>query len=306
MPTKQDIAQIIEIFTLDCESRRLTAQTMQYYKAHLRRFAAWLETQGVRSLADLTANHLRTFLAEMARRDLAEDTQATAARVIRTFLNFAVREELLAVSPMAKVRMPRPSKRILPAFEPGEIEELLSACKDSRYEPRDRAVILVLLDSGLRVSELCALTIGDVDIREGVITVKMGKGKRDRLVFLGAKSKKAVLRYLLERENTEPTEPLWVSEDGGAGLTHWGVRMLLDRLATRAGVEDVSPHKFRRTFCLWSLRAGMDVVSLSRIMGHEDTSLIRRYAAQLTDDLRTAHAKHGAVDSMLADGKKRR
>lgn len=294
------LGRAVAVFMLDCEARRLTEQTRAYYGRRLRQFLTWCTTQDITRLEQITATHLRSYFAGMVARGLAEDTQATAARVIRTFLFFCVREELLQTSPMTKVRLPRPSKRILPAYTPQEIDALLDACKDSRDEHRDRALILVLLDTGLRVSECVKLTVDDVDVKTGAVAVHAGKGKKDRVVFCGARTRKALLRHLMEHQGGD----IWTSQVTGEQLTHWGVRNLLRRLAARAGLEGITAHKFRRTFCLWSLRAGMDVVSLSRIMGHEDTSLLRRYAAQLTDDLARAHKEHGPVDSLLSKGNK--
>jgi integrase/recombinase XerC/integrase/recombinase XerD len=285
---------------LDCEARRLTSQTRAYYGRRLRQFLAYCHSQNITRLEDISAAHLRAYFAGMVARGLAEDTQATAARVIRTFLRFCVAEELLTVSPMAKVRLPRPSKRILPAYTPQEIDALLEAAKDSRDSYRDTALILTLLDTGLRVSELVKLDVADVDTRTGAIRVIAGKGKKDRTVFAGARTRKALLRYLMEHSEAA----LFTSQTTGERLTHWGMRLLMGRLGARAGLEGVTCHKFRRTFCLWSLRAGMDIVSLSRIMGHEDVTLVRRYAAQLSEDLQAAHAQHGPVDNLLKRGKR--
>lgn len=302
MAVEQDtnLKRAIAIFSLDCEARRLTEATRAYYGARLRQFEAWCTSQGITRLQDITPTHLRTWFAGMVARGLAEDTQATAARVVRTFFNFCVAEGLLPVSPMAKVRLPRPSKRLLPAYTLEEIDALLDATSDSKDELRDRALVMVLLDTGLRCAECVKLRVADVDLATGAIRVVAGKGKKDRVVFCGARTRKALARYLMEHDSTA----LWTSQTTGDPLTKWGVTNLLRRLAARAGLRNVTAHKFRRTFCLWSLRAGMDIVSLSRIMGHEDTSLIRRYAAQLTEDLQAAHREHGPVDSMLKGGKR--
>lgn len=302
MQSEQDTPQtplrrMIDVFMLDCESRRLTNQTRAYYQRRLKQFATYCDEQGIARVDQITPADLRRYFAAMVERNLAEDSQATAARVIRGWLNFLVREEVLDKSPMAKVRMPRPSKRILPAFEESEVAKLLDATGTSRDGLRDRAIILVLLDSGLRVSELCGLNVGDIDTQDGTVFVRQGKGKKDRTCFVGAKARKALLRYLLTADDVANDSPLFTNEATGERITHSGIRQMCRRLKKRCGLQDVTPHKFRRTFCLWSLRAGMDLVSLSRIMGHEDTSLIRRYAAQLTDDLRAAHRAHSPLDS---------
>ena len=88
---------------------------------------------------------------------------------------------------MARVKMPKLPKEILPAFAPGDVQKLMAVCKT----PRDKAIVLCLLDSGCRAREFSALTIADVDMQTGTVTVRQGKGKKDRITFLGAKARRA-------------------------------------------------------------------------------------------------------------------
>ena len=105
-------------------------------------------------------------------------------------------------------------------------------------------------------------------------------------------------KYLKGRPRRTAHEPLWITDEG-AYLTTSALRQLLERLAHRAGLTDVHPHKFRRTFALWSLRAGMNIYCLQRIMGHSDLKILQRYLALVEADLEKQHREHGAVDSML-------
>jgi len=140
--------------------------------------------------------------------------------------------------------------------------------------------------------------VGDANIATGAITIRQGKGKKDRVAFLGSKARKTLTKYLLERQAREPKSPLWLSERGDA-LTTWGLRQLLERLGTRADVRPCSPHTFRRTCALWSLRAGMSIYHLQSMLGHSDLSVLRKYLALVEGDLEEAHKNHGAVDHML-------
>jgi integrase len=104
--------------------------------------------------------------------------------------------------------------------------------------------------------------------------VRQGKGRRDRVAFLGAKARKALLKYLLTRPDAEPAEPLFPSVRTGERLKPNGLLLLCRRLGARAGVEHCHPHTFRRTFALWSLRAGMNIYALQQIMGHSDLEVL--------------------------------
>jgi site-specific recombinase XerD len=249
----------------------------------------------VTRLADLSASHIRGFLVHEQERGVDDDTVITSFRVIRAWLNFCVNEELIPASPMRKVKAPTLPKEILPAFAPEDVRKLLGACRTLR----DTAMVLFLLDTGVRASELVALNVGDLDPVSGAVQVKQGKGRKDRLVFLGAKAHKALKKYLQERVESRPTEPLWLSENTGERLTIWGLERFCDRVGRRADVEHCHPHTFRRTFALWSLRAEMNIYALQQIMGHSDLSMLRRYLALVQEDLHEAHRKHGAVVDML-------
>jgi site-specific recombinase XerD len=196
---------------------------------------------------------------------------------------------------MRKVKMPRLDKDIPPAFTPDDVHKLLQTCKTAR----DSAIVLCLLDSGCRAAEFVALNVGDIDLKTGTVAIRQGKGRKDRTAFLGTKARKALVRYAMERGRPAPNEPLWLSESTRERLTDFGLRQALERIARRAEVENCHPHTFRRTFALWSLRAGMNIYALQAIMGHSDLTILRRYLALVEEDLQEAHRKHGAVDNML-------
>jgi integrase/recombinase XerD len=163
---------------------------------------------------------------------------------------------------------------------------------------RDRALMLALLDTGCRASEFLALDLGDLDLHTGALTLRQTKGKRARTVFTGRTTLREVLRYLRHRADLAPSDPLWVNRDGER-LAYFGLTSVLRRRAKAAGIRTSLPHAFRRAFALASLRQGMDVVSLQRLLGHADLSVISRYVKQSRDDLQKSHAEHGPVDSFL-------
>ncbi len=294
-PAVSSLALAYNAFLLDGEARRLAPKTLHYYKQQLQPFLAYAEGSGATSPETLTANHIRTYLVSLQRRGLNDNSQHAAARAIRALCYFMVNEDLLAASPMRKVKMPALDKRILPAFTTEDVRMLLDACLTAR----DTAIVLCLLDSGCRASEFLALNAGDIDLKTGAVTVRQGKGRKDRVAFLGAKARKALLKYLMARGSTKPSDPLWPAHDDGERLTSSGLQQVLKRLGRRAQVKHAHPHTFRRTCALWSLRAGMNIYALQQIMGHADLAILRRYLALVEQDLEDAHRKYGAVDNML-------
>ena len=180
-----------------------------------------------------------------------------------------------------------------------DLKAMLASCERRSFTgDRDRAILLALLDSGCRASELTALNIGDVNLSTGTVIVREGKGGKRRATFLGAKARQGLLRYLRHRPDVKSVDPLWVTRAGGR-LSYWGLRQIVRRRADKAEVPTPSLHSFRRAFAILSLRSGTDLVTLQRLLGHADLSMLRRYLKQTEDDLRAAHEKHGPVDQWL-------
>lgn len=150
----------------------------------------------------------------------------------------------------------------------------------------------------MRAAELLALNGGDVDEHTKAIFVRQGKGRKDRTVYLGVKARRALLKAWRERKPGAGA-PLWTGLRDGERLTESRLRQLLERIGQRAGVEHCSPHTFRRTFALWSLRAGMNIYTLARLIGHEDITVLRQYLALVEVDLRAAHEQASPVDRLL-------
>ncbi|MCO6450747.1 MAG: tyrosine-type recombinase/integrase [Caldilineales bacterium] len=294
-PTGMTLASAFDSFLLDAEARRLTQASLRFYRQQIGYFLNYLQGQGVFESSELSAETIRAYLVSRQRRGLKDHSIHAAARAIRAFCNFLVREEVLQASPMAKVRMPRVSQQDLPAFTATDIDKLIATC----YNPRDRAIVLFLIDTGCRAAEFITLNIGDVNLDSGEVRILEGKGRRSRTTYIGDKTRLHLQRYLCRRPRHRSDHPLWVSSDSGERLTRSGLRQLLQRLGERAEVEHCHPHTFRRTFALWSLRSGMNIYALQRLMGHSDLQVLRRYLPLAEDDLLEAHRQHGAVDHVL-------
>ena len=289
------LSDALDLFLLDCEARRLTVATRDFYRLKLSLFVRWCGDQGITTLQQLTAHDLRRYLVSLSRRELSSQYQNNLARAIRAFLNYCVRDELLAVSPFNKVQMPRLEKKILAALSSGDIQAILRSCSSER----DKAMCLFLLDSGVRVSELVALNVADVDLTTGVVLVQLGKGQKGRTTYIGARTRKQVRRYFAERGKMQPHEPVFVSERHKGRLRVDSVVQMMGRLQEKSGVAQCTCHTFRRTFAITCLRNGMNIYVLARLMGHADITILRQYLPLLEGDLQEAHARFGAVDNLL-------
>ena len=176
-----------------------------------------------------------------------------------------------------------------------DISRLIKACKsDTFWDIRDKAILLFLIDTGVRARECTGLDLQDVDVISGEINIRHGKGGKPRTVFIGQKARRALRAYLKKRGDKIPLA-LWITEDRER-LSYGGLRGLVTRRAELAGIQAPALHSFRRAFAISMLRAGTDLITLARLLGHSDLTVLQRYLKQIPDDLKTAHVKGSPVE----------
>lgn len=300
-PTPLDSAY--RLFMLSREAMRCTPKTLEHYEYTAGGFVSWLKGRGVAYSEQITANHIRNYLAIFARKRVKDTTLHAQYRGIKTFVRWLAREEIGQESTL-RVEAPRLEQRVPEPFTADDIRKLLAACNTKTARgARDHAIVLTLLDTGLRLEEFIALKVGDVDMRTGLTTV-LGKGRKQRTVRVGAKARAAIIKMLVLRGGAERGEPLWLAYEPLKGtprgaLTKNGLQTILVRLGQAAGVRGCSAHRFRRTFALWALRSGMDLHSLRLLMGHANLDVLQRYLALGGQDIERAHKEFSPVDKFL-------
>lgn len=287
MATKQLSAQnAVRDFLLAKQADGLSSRTVSTHDYHLKRY---LKSQNPATVDDITPATLRAYLTEMRTAGLAQHTIHGAARSLKCFSRWLEREGICK-SPWQNIKMPTFPKEILPPFSQKDVKAILAACDNAR----DTALCMVALDTGLRLAELAGLTVGDIDLQSGAVFVRRGKGGKPRTVFIGLQTRQAIARLY----RTAVDETLWRTPTGAA-LSARGIAESFGRIGKRAGVKPCNPHRFRRSFAIASLRAGMDIYTLQRLMGHASLAVLQGYLALVTGDLQRAHAQHGALDEML-------
>jgi site-specific recombinase XerD len=188
-------------------------------------------------------------------------------RSIKTFLKWYERETEPVDwrNPINKVDAPFVPLEPLNPVSIETIKAMMETCSLGKLSnARDKACLLVLLDTGMRLTEVLSLNSEDVGPITGMILIRSGKGRKPRTVYLGDKSRQILRRYVKDRGDYNPA--LWVARSGER-LTETGLRMMLRRRATRAGVPVPSPHDFRRAFAIERWRASVDILTLSKLMG---------------------------------------
>ena len=189
--------------------------------------------------------------------------------------------------------MPPIAKKRLLVLSVDELKKVIQAC----LSLRDKAIVLLLADSGIRRAELCALNWNDVDIKTGIVRIERGKGGKSRTVVMGVNTRRALLAY--RRTVTNNSSSALFQTKNESRLTPRGLRSALLRVGVRAGVK-VTPHALRRTFATLSLRAGMNLLQLQALLGHSSLDMTKRYVDMLEDDLLAAHREHGPIDRFIS------
>jgi len=285
-----DLRAALEDFYLSRQAQRRTPATMKHYQYTAGEFVAWLQSRQLRLPSEVRPSHPRAWLAEIAEKGVKDTTLHAKARGAKTLLRFWYSEGYL-LSPI-DLKLPRLDQKELPSLTIDQLRRVIKACQSLR----DRALVLFLADSGIRRAEALALNWGDVDFSTGAVIVRRGKGGKARVAAIGATTRRALLAYRRSLSCTQSASPMFQTRFGNR-MCGPGMRSIFPRLVARVGFL-VTPHILRRTFARHSLRNGMDLITLQRLMGHSDPSMTARYIRLVTEDLVAEHADHG-LDAWL-------
>lgn len=277
-------------FILSRQAIQCTRATLEFYKHTAGAFLSWLESQSVTSPEQVTGRLIRQYIAELSDRGKKDTTLHAHARAIRTLVIFWHTENYIPA--LIKFEMPKLLKKRLPVLSADELSKVIAACPN----PRDKALILFMADSGLRRAETIALNWNDVDMASGLVTVKRGKGGKARSAVIGANTRRAILQYRRTLKDVSDNAPLFQTREGGRFVSD-GFIQIFNRLKKHTGIH-VTPHSLRRSFVILSLRAGMDVLHLQAMLGHTSLTMTMHYAQMVDDDLLQSHKQHSPIDNL--------
>jgi site-specific recombinase XerD len=307
------------------EARDASPETRRSYEATVTAYLEWLETRGADWHSPGRAT-LRAYLAELSE-GRAKSSVAQRMAAIRAFHRYCARAGIAPGDPWGAVATPRLPRRLPNVLEIEQVEALLAAAdqdfvaaaegtsRTARRDPdlaralamRDRALVETAYAAGLRISELAAADLGNLDLRRGELRV-MGKGRKERTGLLGRPAREALRAYLDEARavlvarrpaGAEVPSAVFLNHHGAA-LGVRGLRMRLDRLCRLAGLpEGVSPHTLRHSFATHLLEGGADLRVVQELLGHESLATTQVYThvspARLRDAYRMAHPRARAT-----------
>jgi integrase/recombinase XerD len=289
----------------------------------------WIEYQGDMNILRVESTSILAFLNYLRtdyvpRRITGNNTKKLAPKTVyniyvslASFFTWASREFNLS-NPLKNIpRLRVPEDPPVEPFKKEEIERLIKACDfcveaatERRRKfvmqrftaKRDKAIVLTLLDTGLRASELCALRVEDVDMKSGKVNVRAGeegkaKGGKGRVVYIGKSARRFLWRYLVDRDDgNDPDAPLFTGKFNRA-FNRDALRQLINALGAKAGIKKCHPHRFRHTFAITYLRSGGDIFTLKALLGHGSLDMVEHYARIAEVDIEQAHRKASPADN---------
>lgn len=320
-----DLERAIEGFELHLKASSYSPSTVTLYIIALRNLCQFLKNPEVEKITYPDLQRFMVFLSEEYKPKrfgnknypLSGSSRQNYWKALRTFFKWAAEDLPLKKRPDERLRLPSNNPKIILPFSEQDVRNLLKTAEYTkeahpgnrgafkmrrRTSVRDLALILLLLDTGLRIGEASRLNIQDVNLETGEIFIApfgdSNRKTKSRIVYLGKNSKRALWHYLSKRKDAERSEPLFLSErrkrlDGNA------VRCLLADLGKRAGVPNCHPHRFRHFFCVEYLKAGGDIFTLQKITGHSTLQMLQNYIALANSDVAAVHRKASPGDKFI-------
>ncbi|HZO75309.1 MAG TPA: tyrosine-type recombinase/integrase [Ktedonobacteraceae bacterium] len=316
MELQKAIKEFLELHELD----NCTPKTLRTYEQRLRYFSTWLSVaHNVVDVEDLKLEHLRGWMAYLKKtptyrgKPLSDESIYSYGQSLLAFCHWLEREEKIDKPITPRFKLPRREKKFVPTFDNDDIKRLLAACEEGDINKpdlrraltaRNRAIVSLFVDTGIRLNELVGLRLGDVDKGTRLLLVHR-KGNKWQQVPVSRDGFKPLHQYLSSHrailargEQARRDDPVFLADDGEP-LTYWGVSMLFKRLKKRTEItgKRVSPHQCRRYMATTQLAMGRSPLDVQRQMGHTTLTMTNHYASLTSEHLRRSHEKYSPLRS---------
>lgn len=302
--TAERLTALIAPWQLVLRAERKSPQTITTYLDGLHRYLTWCTA---RDLEPMNRTSLNRFVADLLEAGRAAGTARMRQLAVRRFTAWLIVEGHLAADPFWGMKAPKVDQPVVDPLTDDELRALIGACaaphRTEHYEPlhhrRDEAIVRLMLETGVRVGEVVPLEIGDLDLVNGLVTVRRGKGGTGRVVPIGPVAVAALRRYLdlRERHRDAHEADLWLGERGRR-FGYDGLSRALRRRAQRAGIEGFHPHKLRHTAAHRWLAHGGSESGLMAMAGWTRTDMLVRYTKARARDRAALEARRLNLGSL--------
>lgn len=279
------------------EEGGLSANTQKSYQTDLMKFAGWLKDQGKQDIVSVQATDIEAYLHHRFQKRLHPRSTARFLSCLRHFYQWLFREGVITEDPAQNIEGPKLGRALPKTLSESAVEALLAAPDlNTALGMRDKALLELLYATGLRVSELVGLKMADLNLRQGVVRVILGKGGKDRLVPLGEESIAWITQYLSSARadllGAHMADEVFVSQQGRQ-MTRQTVWHRIKQYAAQAGlVETLSPHTLRHAFATHLLNHGADLRVVQMLLGHSNLSTTTIYTHIAKARMQALHQAH--------------
>ena len=279
-------------FLLECELRQYSQRTIRHERNSLQKMIYFIgETYGVTQLEKVKHIHLKGYVKYLTDLGRKETYVNGLIKSFRAFFKYCTEEEYIEVNPALKLSFQKEPEILITTFTDKEVEAMVNYYKGRRFlDIRNKLIMVILFDTGIRCSELCELKV--TDVRANVINIQEGKGKKQRFVPLTPAINKWMMKYQLARQSYildkigYAEEYLFLSQKGKP-LTKATIERIVGACKEPCGVREeirCSPHTCRHYYAQKQLRNGCDMYTVSRLLGHKTVTITKRYRQSITDE----------------------
>lgn len=293
--------EAVHLYLLECKYRNLSRETIRKYRSSLKKVQHRLESLGL-EFATLTSQDLTHTLIPNMLEGLSVRTVNCTICILKELFKFLYRECWLTTNIGENLRLLKVEQELVHTFTEEHIQELLSQPVRSTFTGfRNYIMMLVLLDTGVRLKELATLRVADVNFEEEIIIIRRGKGRKPRIAPIQRTCLMQLRLYLIERGAVQH-EYLWTNLDNQP-FDSGGIRAMVTRYCKKAQIKGIqcSCHTFRHTMAKRYLLNGGDIFSLKQILGHERIETTQYYVELFSKDLQTQHEKYSPLENMVVE-----
>ena len=276
--------------------RNLSPRTLEAYQRDLKHYLSFIIDKDIISLSNISQMHIREYIRSLNEKGLAASSIARIFSSIRSYHKFLSAENYVSENPTLILTSPKAPKKLPHVLMEEEISAIINAVVETfQYAKRDKAIIEMLYSCGLRVSELCALSLNNLYLNDDMIRI-MGKGSKERLLPVGGRAKNFLNDYLIhcrpEIQKDKGSSSVFLSRNGNP-LTRAMINNILRKWSQVAGIsKSVSPHTLRHSFATHLLEGGADLRFVQALLGHSDISTTQIYTHLDKHHLKEVYQTH--------------
>ncbi|MGR9012286.1 MAG: tyrosine recombinase XerC [Gammaproteobacteria bacterium] len=270
---------LTEFFTQLTVEIRASEHTVKSYRRDIKHLSSYCTDKGITQWADLQHTTIRAHIAGRHRKGLSSKSLQRELSAIRSFYNYLLKKGLVSANPAQHIQAPKQTRKLPKTLDVDQLSGLLEAGASSLLEIRDLAMFELFYSSGLRLSELSALNLTDLDLPDNSLTVRMGKGGKSRILPVGSKAVTAIENWLQQRNIKIPAadSALFVSTRG-TRLGQRNIELRLEQWCKNKGIaEHIHPHMLRHSFASHLLESSQDLRAVQELLGHSNISTTQIY-----------------------------